>query len=117
MINAITIQGRLTRNPDYRKTPAGTPVCNFNIACRQQSDSPTHRKQTPLTIRVSAFSHNAELTRTLAMNDMVIVCGRLKENNFVDNAGIERRDYAVVLQECHLLYRAPKTGKAFEPLC
>lgn len=32
MLNSITIHGRLTSDPEFKKTPSGVSVCNFNVA-------------------------------------------------------------------------------------
>ena len=33
MLNHIIVMGRLTRDPELRRTQAGTPVASFSIAC------------------------------------------------------------------------------------
>ncbi len=33
MLNHIVVMGRLTRDPELRRTPAGVPVASFSIAC------------------------------------------------------------------------------------
>ena len=33
MLNYIVMMGRLTHDPELRKTQEGTPVCTFRIAC------------------------------------------------------------------------------------
>ena len=32
MINHMTLQGRLTRDPELRQTTGGVPVCSFTVA-------------------------------------------------------------------------------------
>ena len=34
-LNNITIMGRLTRDPELRRTQTGTPVTSFTIACER----------------------------------------------------------------------------------
>ena len=31
-LNSILIEGNMVRDPQYRTTPKGTPVCNFSLA-------------------------------------------------------------------------------------
>lgn len=33
MLNKIIVMGRLTHDPELRRTGSGTPVCSFSIAC------------------------------------------------------------------------------------
>ena len=32
MLNRLILMGRLTRDPELRKTQSGTPVCSFSLA-------------------------------------------------------------------------------------
>ena len=42
MLNHITVMGRLTRDPELRRTQSGTPVASFSIACdRDYKDKAT----------------------------------------------------------------------------
>lgn len=106
MINAITIQGRLFKDADYHLTPEGLPVSNFNIVCHEPDPQTRPLKTRTLNMRVNAFGYLAETTQNLKQGDVVVVLGRLKENNFTDRRGIERREYAVYAHECHLVMSA-----------
>ena len=42
MLNHITVMGRLTRDPELRRTQSGTSVASFSIACdRDYKDKAT----------------------------------------------------------------------------
>ena len=47
MLNHITVMGRLTRDPELRRTQSGTPVASFSIACdRDYKDKATGERTT-----------------------------------------------------------------------
>jgi single-strand DNA-binding protein len=39
-INRVVLVGRLTRDPELRHTPGGTPVCNFSLAVNSREKGP-----------------------------------------------------------------------------
>ena len=36
-MNKVILTGRLTKDPELRYTPSGTPVCRFNLAVSRMS--------------------------------------------------------------------------------
>ena len=51
MLNRIILMGRLTRDPELRRTGSGTAVTSFSLAVDRdfKSQSPAKRKRTSLT--------------------------------------------------------------------
>ena len=46
MLNKIIIMGRLTRDPELRRTQSGTAVTSFSIACDRDFKSQSGEKET-----------------------------------------------------------------------
>ena len=46
MLNRTIMMGRLTRDPELRKTQTGTPVCSFSIACDRGFKNVSGEKET-----------------------------------------------------------------------
>ena len=46
MLNKIVIMGRLTRDPELRRTNSGTAVTSFSIACDRDFKSQSGEKET-----------------------------------------------------------------------
>ena len=44
MLNKIVIMGRLTRDPELRRTNSGTAVTSFSIACDRDFNSQSGEK-------------------------------------------------------------------------
>ena len=55
MLNKIFIMGRLTRDPELRRTQTGTPVASFSLAVeRDFKDKQSGERATDFTPRSSA---------------------------------------------------------------
>ena len=46
MLNQIIIMGRLTRDPELRRTQSGTAVCSFSVAVDRDFKSQSGEKET-----------------------------------------------------------------------
>ena len=79
MLNRIILSGRLTRDPELRHTPSGTPVASFSLAVnRDFKDKATG--ETPVDfIDIVAWRHTGEFAANyFAKGSMAVVEGRLQ---------------------------------------
>lgn len=96
MLNKIVIMGRLTRDPELRRTQSGTAVTSFSIACDRDFKSQSGEKETDF-IDVVAWRNTAEfVSKYFAKGRMAIVEGRLQIRDWTDNNGGKRRSAEVV---------------------
>ena len=97
MLNKIIIMGRLTRDPELRRTQTGTPVASFTLAVdRDFKDKSTGERSTDF-IDVSAWRQTGEfVSRYFAKGRMAVVEGRLQMREWTDKEGNKRRSAEVV---------------------
>ena len=97
MLNKIFIMGRLTRDPELRRTQTGTPVASFSLAVdRDFKDKSTGERATDF-IDVVAWRQTAEFVcRYFAKGRMAVVEGRLQIRDWTDREGGKRRSAEVV---------------------
>ena len=96
MLNKIVIMGRLTRDPELRRTQSGTAVTSFSIACDRDFKSQSGEKETDF-IDIVAWRGTAEfVSKYFAKGRMAIVEGRLQIRDWTDNNGGKRRSAEVV---------------------
>ena len=96
MLNKIILMGRLTRDPELRRTQSGTAVTSFSIACDRDFKSPSGEKETDF-IDVVAWRNTAEfVSKYFAKGRMAVVEGRLQIRDWTDNNGGKRRSAEVV---------------------
>ncbi len=98
-LNNITIMGRLTRDPELRRTQTGTPVTSFTIACDR--DFGGDDKVTDF-IDCVAWRATAEFVqRYFTKGRMAIVSGRLQMRDWTDKDGNKRRNAEVLAESVY----------------
>ena len=96
MLNRIVLMGRLTRDPELRRTQSGTAVTSFSIACDRDFKSQSGEKETDF-IDIVAWRGTAEFVRKyFTKGRMAIVEGRLQIRDWTDNNGSKRRSAEVI---------------------
>ena len=95
MLNRIVLMGRLTRDPELRKTQSDTPVCSFSLAVDRDYKR-DGEKETDF-IDVVAWRSTAEfVSRYFAKGRMAVVEGRLQIRDWTDKEGGKRRSAEVI---------------------
>ena len=96
MLNKIIIMGRLTRDPELRRTGSGTAVTSFSLACDRDFKSQSGDKETDF-IEVVAWKNTAEfVSKYFSKGRMAVVDGRLQIRDWTDKAGNRRTTAEVV---------------------
>ena len=95
MLNNITLQGRLTRDPELRKTQNGTEVTNVSIAVPRDY-SEQGNVQTEF-IDIIAWRTTAEfLAKHFHKGDLIVLSGRLQTMEYTDRENNKRKVTEVV---------------------
>ena len=96
MLNKIFIMGRLTRDPELRRTQSGTAVTSFSLAVDRDFKSQSGEKETDF-IDVVAWRSTAEfVAKYFSKGRMAVVEGRLQIREWKDKDGNNRRSAEVV---------------------
>lgn len=104
-LNKVMLIGNLTRDPELRYTPQGTPVCTMGVATnRSWVDSNNQHQEETEYHRVIAWSKLAELCHQLLFKGRkVYLEGRLQTRRWTTQAGEERQTTEVVIDEMIVL--------------
>ena len=101
MLNKIIIMGRLTRDPELRRTGSGTSVTSFSLACDRDFKSQSGEKETDF-IEVVAWKNTAEfVSKYFSKGRMAVVEGRLQIRDWTDKAGNKRTTAEVVAENVY----------------
>lgn len=97
MLNHIVLMGRLTRDPELRRTGSGVAVASFTIAVdRDFSSKETGDRETDF-IDIVAWRNTAEfVSKYFAKGRMAVVSGRLQIRLWTDKEGNKRRSAEIV---------------------
>lgn len=108
MLNKIVIMGRLTRDPELRRTQSGTAVTSFSVACDRDYKAQDGEKETDF-IDVVAWRTTAEFVcKYFTKGRMAVVDGRLQIRNWTDKEGGKRRSAEVVADNVYFGDSKPK---------
>lgn len=97
MLNTIIIMGRLTRDPELRRTQNGTAVTSFTLAVDRDFKNPDGSRDTDF-IDCVAWKGTAEMAaKYFAKGRMAAVKGRLQFRDWQDRDGNNRRSAEVIV--------------------
>ena len=96
MLNRAILMGRLTADPELRKTQNGTSVTSFTLAVNRSYTRSGEQPQTDF-IDIVAWRSTAEfVSKYFAKGRMAVVSGRLQIRRWQDKDGNNRRSAEVV---------------------
>lgn len=109
MLNTITIMGRLTRDPELRRTSSGVAVASFTLACERDFAPQGVARGTDF-IDIVAWRYTAEFVeKYFSKGQMAVVTGRLQIRNWEDKEGNKRRSAEILAD--HVYFGEAKRDK------
>lgn len=94
MLNHIVIMGRLTRDPELRRTGSGIAVASFTVAVDR--DFGRDEKETDFIDCVAWRQTGEFVSKYFFKGAMIVVSGRLQIRSWTDKDGNKRRTAEVV---------------------
>ena len=97
MLNHITIMGRLTRDPELRRTGSGVAVTSFTLAVDRDFGKNEQGERETDFIDCVAWRQTGEfVSKYFTKGRMAVVSGRLQIRSWNDKDGNKRRSAEVV---------------------
>ena len=102
MLNHIVIMGRLTRDPELRRTGSGVAVASFTVAVdRDFGGKDGAEKETDFIDCVAWRATGEFVSKYFRKGSMIVVSGRLQIRQWTDKEGNKRRSAEVVADSCY----------------
>ena len=115
MLNKIIIMGRLTRDPELRRTQSGTAVTSFSLAVDRDFKSQNGEKETDF-IGIVAWRGTAEfVSKYFTKGRMAVVEGRLQIRDWTDKDGGKRRSAEVIADNVYFGDSKREGGSDYSP--
>ena len=116
MLNKIILMGRLTRDPELRRTQSGTAVASFTLAVDRDYKPQDGERETDF-IDIVAWRGTAEfVSKYFSKGRMAVVEGRLQVRDWKDKDGAKRRSTDVVADNVYFGdSKRPESGTPAEP--
>ena len=131
MLNKIILMGRLTHDPELRRTQNGTAVTGFSLAVERDFKDEDGKRATDF-IDIVAWRAAAEfVAKYFTKGRMAVVEGRLQIRDWTDKDGGKRRSAEVVADNVYFgdskrdsagdfgapaSYSAPMGGRSAAPM-
>ncbi len=107
-LNQIVLIGNLTRDPELRYTPDGTPVTSFTVAVNRPFVNRQGEREADF-VPIVVWRKRAETcSEYLMKGSQVAVEGRLQVRNYEDKDGIRKWVTEVVARRVDFLQRLKK---------
>ena len=101
MLNKTILMGRLTADPELRRTQNNTSVTSFTLAVDRDYKSQNGDKETDF-IDVVAWRFTADFVAKWFKKGMLVaVAGRIQTRSYEDRQGNKRKAVEVVAEEVH----------------
>src|ERR671924_760874 len=105
-INVVVITGNLTKDPELRTTPGGTPVCKLRVAVnsRRKDGQTGEWEDKPNYFDVTVWGAQGEnCANYLSKGRPVAVDGRLEWREWQDQQGNKRQAVDIVAESVQFL--------------
>ena len=111
MLNVITMVGRLTRDPELRKTNSGNQVGGFTIACDDGRKGPNGEKQT-LFMDCNIFGAQSDtLVKFFRKGNLIGVTGRLTSRKYTNSQGVNVTAYNIICDHIEFIESSAKMNE------
>ena len=116
MLNHITIMGRLTRDPELRRTGSGIAVASFSVAVdRDFGGRDGGEKETDFIDCVAWRQTGEFVSKYFTKGRMIVVSGRLQIRSWTDKEGNKRRTAEVVADNVYFGDSKKDSGGSEQP--
>lgn len=114
-MNVVVLIGRLTANPELRKTNSDISVARFSIAVDRRFARQGEQRQTDF-INIVAWRQQAEfVTRYFSKGQLIGIEGSLQMNRYKDKDGNDRTSYEVIANNIHFVGPKANNGDSASP--
>ena len=108
-MNLIVLLGRLTADPELKKTPTDISVCSFTVAVERRSKDKETNKYLVDYIDCTAWRSDAEfISKYFSKGDMIAVSGRLEIRTYKDKQDKTQKKAEVVIDTVSFAGRKEK---------
>ena len=101
MLNSVIMMGRLTAEPELRRTQNDIPVTSFTIAVERSFARQGAERQTDF-FDVVAWNKQADFAcKFFHKGQLVAVQGRMETRSYEDKNGNRRKAYEIIAESLH----------------
>jgi len=111
-LNRVILLGNLTRDPEVRYTPSGTPVARLGLAVNNRVKQGDEWRDDPCFVDVVVFGKQAESCgEYLNKGRTILIEGRLQYRTWESQEGQKRSKHEVLADRVQFLPKAARMGE------
>ena len=111
-MNKVILIGRLTKDPELRRTPNDIPVCQFVLAVNRNFQGANGERQADFITCIAWRNQAENLSRYIRKGGLVAVDGMLQTRSYDDPNGVRRFVTEVVCNQINFLEPKKDNGYA-----
>ena len=120
MYNRVILIGRLTRDPELRRTPSDVSVTSFTLAVDERTARDENGQKSTIFIGVSVWRGQAEnVAKFCRKGSLVLVDGKLQQRSYTKRDGTEATVLEVMADSVQFLEpkgsRGAEANAGYEP--
>jgi single-strand DNA-binding protein len=110
-LNKVILLGNLTRDPELRYAPNGTPVATFGLATNHRTGQGEERKEEVCFVDIVAFGRQAETaSEYLSKGRQALIEGRLRWRSWEAQDGQKRSKHEIIAERIQFMPRGREEG-------
>jgi len=112
----VVIAGYVSKKPEVRRLPSGTPVANVRVGeSVRYADGSGETRELRNSHSLSFYGKLADVAQALKKGDNVYVDGRIEQRQFIARDGSKSRTVdEIVVTQCHVIAPFRSGNKAAE---
>src|ERR1700747_2152262 len=112
-MNRVEIAGHLSKRPEVRFLPSGTPVANVRLGqtYRFQDGSQKWQERTNWH-NLSFYGDLSKIAQTFEKGENIFVEGTIEQREFTPKDGSKRTINEIVVRHCHAIAQARQAAAA-----
>ena len=116
-LNKVLLMGNLTRDPELRSLPSGSPICKMGMAInRRFRDQSGEMREQTCFVDLTAFGRQAEtLNQYMKKGNPLLIDGRLQFSKWTGKDGQNRSKLEVVVENFQFLGGGRSDGEGAKP--
>lgn len=115
MLNHITIMGRLTKDPELRRTGSGVAVASFRVAVDRDYTQNGQERKTDFIDCVAWRQAGEFVAKYFKKGSMIVVEGRLEMRTWEDREGIRHTSAEINVENAYFGESKRQEGVAVQP--
>ena len=114
-MNRVVIAGYVSKTPEVRRLPSGTPVANIRVGESVRYADGGETRELTNWHSLSFYGKLASVAQALKKGDNIYVDGRIEQRQFFARDGSKPRTvYEIVVSQCHVIAPLRRGSKSAE---